>query len=85
LQNESLRTMPGMIFNLPKPDRASAPMLVLGGGEDNTFTQREVHATARAYGSEAEIFPGMGHDMMLEPGWRTVAEYIDIWLVDQGL
>jgi hypothetical protein len=44
-----------------------------------------VHATARAYGSEAEIFPGMGHDIMLEPGWRTVAEYIDIWLVDQGL
>jgi len=85
LQNESRRTMLGMIFNLPKTDRVSAPMLVLGGGEDNAFTQQEVHATARAYGSEAEIFPSMGHDIMLEPGWRTVAEYIDTWLVDQGL
>ncbi|MDT5389155.1 MAG: hypothetical protein QOE04_2796 [Mycobacterium sp.] len=85
LQNESRRTMPGMIFNLPKTDRVSAPVLVLGAEDDTCFTQREVHATARAYRTEAKIFGGMGHDMMLEPGWQAVAEYIDTWLVDQGL
>jgi pimeloyl-ACP methyl ester carboxylesterase len=85
LQNESRRATPDMLFQLPKPDRVSAPMLVLGAEDDNCFTPREVHATARAYRTEARIFGGMGHDMMLEPGWETVAKYIDEWLVDRGL
>ncbi len=37
-------------------------------------TKVEVRATARAYRTEAEFFPGMGHNMMLEPGWAGVAE-----------
>ena len=37
-------------------------------------------ATARAYRTEAEFFPNMGHDMMLEPGWVAVAERIHTWL-----
>ena len=32
------------------------------------------------YGTEAEIFPNMAHAMMLEPGWRAVAERICGWL-----
>ena len=44
----------------PKPSRVSAPMLVLGGADDGTITNNEVHATARAYRTEAELFPGMG-------------------------
>ncbi|WP_293331740.1 hypothetical protein [Mycobacterium sp.] len=44
-----------------------------------------MHATARAYGVEAKIVPGMGHDMMLEPDWSAVAERIDGWLTSRGL
>jgi len=73
------------LFNLPKPQRITTPLLVLGGECDGCFTQEEVHATARAYGTEAEIFPGMGHDMMLEPNWEAVAQRIDGWLGAQGL
>jgi hypothetical protein len=40
---------------------------------------------ARAYRTEAEFFPDMGHNMMLEPGWQAVAERIDSWLGGQGL
>ena len=40
---------------------------------------------ARAYHTEAEFFPYMGHNMMLEPGWQAVAERIDSWLGAQGL
>lgn len=69
-----------LILNLPKPDRIDVPMLVLGAEDDGCFTQREVHATARAYGTTAEIFPGMGHNMMVEPEWRLVAERIHDWL-----
>jgi alpha-beta hydrolase superfamily lysophospholipase len=44
-----------------------------------------VHSTARAYRTTAEVFPNMGHDMMLEPGWATVAERIHNWLTASGL
>lgn len=66
--------------NLSKPDLVTAPLLVLGAELDNCFTLAEVHATAAAYGTKAEIFPDMGHDMMLEPGWSAVAERIHAWL-----
>jgi pimeloyl-ACP methyl ester carboxylesterase len=75
-----------MVFlNLPKPRRVSTPLLVLGAQCDRTVTPQEVHATARAYHTHAEFFPNMGHDMMLEPGWLTVAQRIDGWLCGQGL
>jgi hypothetical protein len=48
-------------------------------------TNDEVTATGRTYGTEAEFFPGMGHNMMVEPGWQAVAERIDGWLTDRGL
>ena len=36
-------------------------------------------SAATVYGVEPHIFPGMGHNMMLEPGWRSVAERIADW------
>jgi alpha-beta hydrolase superfamily lysophospholipase len=55
-------------------------MLVLGAENDVIFTQREIRATAAAYHTEAEIFPDMAHNMMLEPGWAAVAKRIHAWL-----
>lgn len=72
-------------LNLPNPQLVQTPMLVLGGEDDRSVTPREVHATARAYRTEAVIFPKMGHDMMIEPGWADVAEGIDTWLSSQHL
>lgn len=65
---------------LPQPDLAKTPLLVLGAEDDVCFTVREVRATAAAYGTQAEFFPKMSHDMMLDPGWRAVAERIHAWL-----
>ena len=82
MQNVSKTSRPegaalDMVFlNLPKPDRVSTPLLVLGAECDRSVTPQEVHATARAYRTQAEIFPNMGHDMMLEPGWIAVAQRI---------
>jgi alpha-beta hydrolase superfamily lysophospholipase len=65
---------------LPRPHHVSAPLLVLGAECDGVFTTEEVHATGTAYRTEAELFPDMGHDMMLEPGWNAVAQRIHTWL-----
>lgn len=66
----------------PKPRRVKTHLLVLGAELDGIFTRDEVHDTARAYGTVAEIFPGIGHNMMVEPGWREVAQRIAAWLTD---
>jgi pimeloyl-ACP methyl ester carboxylesterase len=63
-----------------KTKRVNTPMLVLGAADDGMVTNAEVRATARAYRTEPELFPGMGHNMMQEPGWTCVAERIDAWL-----
>jgi hypothetical protein len=31
------------------------------------------------------VFPDMGHNMMLEPGWASVAERIHSWMTSQGI
>ena len=86
LQNESLRSAFDALFlNLPKPKRVCAPMLVLGGELDRCIAMKEIHATARAYQTEAEIFPGVAHNMMLEPEWAVVAHRIHAWLSARGL
>jgi pimeloyl-ACP methyl ester carboxylesterase len=68
------------LLSLPRPKRVTTPLLVLGADDDGAHTRKEVLATARAYHTEAEFFPSMGHDMMLEPGWAAVAERIHTWL-----
>lgn len=86
LTEESQRmTLDAVVLKLPKPARVKTPLLVLGAAEDGMITCDEVDATARAYGTDADIFPGMGHDMMLEPGWERVAERIHTWLGQRGL
>lgn len=59
--------------------------LVLGAGADTLISPTEVEATARAYQTEAERFPGMGHAMMLDVGWQEVADRILAWLAERGL
>lgn len=74
-----------LALDLVKTRRVNrVPMLVLGAQHDKIVSQRQIHRTASVYGVEAEIFPGMGHDMMLELGWRTVSTRIDGWLTAQG-
>lgn len=81
-QQESRRVMyiDLMFWNLPKPDKVSTTMLVLGAEKDGTFSPQEVRETARAYHTVPEFFPDMGHDMMLEAGWADVAGRIYVWL-----
>jgi pimeloyl-ACP methyl ester carboxylesterase len=86
LQEDSWRIgIDCLLLRLPRPKRVKTPLLVLGAEDDAAHTRDEICTTARAYGTEAEFFPNMGHNMMLEPGWPAVAERIDNWLTAQGL
>jgi hypothetical protein len=86
LQDESYRAYLDMMgLSLPRPERVKTPILVMGAADDRLISQSEVQATARAYQTQAEVFPDMAHDMMLEAGWRVVADRILGWLNEQGL
>ena len=86
LTEESARIgIDGVLLGLARPKSVTTPMLVLGARDDGAVTPREVHATARKYQTQAEFFPDMGHNMMLEPGWTAVAERIHAWLGSHGL
>ena len=87
VQDESYRAFLDMLFlNLVNTKHVNrVPMLVLGAEHDTIVSQREIRRTAAVYGADAEIFPDMGHDMMLESGWQPVAERIAGWLSVQGL
>jgi pimeloyl-ACP methyl ester carboxylesterase len=55
-------------------------MLVLGASEDRLIPQDAVHRCAMWHGTSAEFLPGLGHLMMLEPGWPAVAARLLDWL-----
>lgn len=86
IQSESYRLIhDSMWLNLPRPKQVKTPLLVLGAANDRVFAVSEQQATARAYNTQAEIFPDMAHDMMLEPGWLAVADRIIAWLTARNL
>lgn len=86
VQDDSFRAFLDMLLlDLPRPRKVlPTPMLVLGA-DDFIVRATQVEGTARAYGLEATIFPGMGHAMMLDEGWQAVAERMLGWFDQHGL
>jgi pimeloyl-ACP methyl ester carboxylesterase len=84
LQDESYLALIDTMVVLARPRRVEVPVLVLGAERDAIFTMHEVHRTARAYQTVAEIFPELGHDMMLDEGWHNVADRIDLWVRERS-
>jgi pimeloyl-ACP methyl ester carboxylesterase len=68
---------------LPRRPRAFAgPVLVIGGGDDRLISHAEVMATATHYRTRPHLFRGMGHDLMLDAGWRAPLQRVLDWAAD---
>lgn len=63
----------------PRPV-GDAPVLVLGSPDDRVVPRRSLERVARHYGSAPLLFPGMGHDLMLDARWREPIDAIVDWL-----
>lgn len=82
---ESLRVGLELLLPVfPRPVRPAEnpgmPVLVLGAEHDFFVSPTMVEATARVFGTKAQIIPGMAHAMMLEPRWKDAADRILLWL-----
>lgn len=86
-QPESHRAIWDMtLLNLPHASRVTrTPLLVMGAELDQLIPRSAVDMTARTYGVKAELFPAMGHGLMLEQDWQKPAERILAWLAERGL
>lgn len=81
-QPESHRALWDMsLFCLPQTALVRrTPLLVQGAELDHLIAASLVEMTARTYGVEAQIFPGMGHGLMLEHDWEKPAQSLLDWL-----
>jgi pimeloyl-ACP methyl ester carboxylesterase len=64
----------------PEPPVGDAPVLVLGSPDDRIVPRRSLEKTARRYGGAPLLFPGMGHDLMLDARWQEPLDAILDWL-----
>jgi len=77
IQDESyLGFLDMLLFRFASPQKVQTPVIVMGAEADRIFASAEIEKTARAAGGKATMFGGMAHDMMLEDGWKKVAEQI---------
>lgn len=82
LQEESRRVLLDIGGWIPFPvlPPRDTPVMVMGAEEDLLFPRAEVIATAMALGTQPVFMPGMGHAMMLEQDWQSVAERVESWV-----
>lgn len=64
-------------------DAVACPVLCLTGSEDRINPPSTVARIAARYGARHDVFDGMGHWLIGEPGWETLAEHALAWLKAQ--
>ena len=68
--------------NPAKVIKSQTPILALAGEKDAIFTVAEEQKMAAQYGVPLKVFKRQGHNLMVEPLWREVAETVDDWLTN---
>ncbi|WP_213450706.1 alpha/beta hydrolase [Rhizomonospora bruguierae] len=67
----------------PEPAVGDPPVLVAGSPDDRVVPAKALTEAARRYGGAPLLFPGMGHELMLDARWREPIDAILDWL-DKG-
>ncbi|WP_249997772.1 alpha/beta fold hydrolase [Actinoplanes sp. M2I2] len=64
---------------VPRP-AGDPPVLVAGSPDDRVVPRASLDRTATRYGGAPLLFPGMGHDLMLDVTWSEPIEAVLDWL-----
>ena len=81
------KTSPAAV-DTSKSDRG--PLLFIAGGKDHTVPQVVAEAAYHLYSKSAavtdlRVFPDRGHSLVLDSGWRGVADATLAWLKSHSL
>lgn len=81
LGGASTRAQWQLLFgSAPEPPVGDPPVLVVGSPDDRVVPRSALTRASRRYGRAPLLFPGMGHDMMLDARWREPIDAILDWL-----
>jgi pimeloyl-ACP methyl ester carboxylesterase len=69
-----------LVPRAPEQPVGDAPVLVVGSPVDRIVPRRALERAARHYGGAPLLFPGMGHDLMLDARWQEPIDAILDWL-----
>jgi pimeloyl-ACP methyl ester carboxylesterase len=64
----------------PEAPVGDPPVLVVGSPDDKMVPDKALEAVARRYSGAPLLFPGMGHDLMLDARWQEPIDAILDWL-----
>ena len=59
------------------------PVLIAGSPDDRVVPRSSLDRTATRYGGAPLLFPGMGHDLMLDASWVEPLDAILDWLTKE--
>jgi pimeloyl-ACP methyl ester carboxylesterase len=83
LVGETTMLAASLMFPFAKVNPSKSPMLVISGEDDAVFTVEEENVTAEKYGAKNIIIKGQAHNLMMESGWKQVADVIDNWITTE--
>ncbi|MCT9932366.1 alpha/beta hydrolase [Planotetraspora sp. A-T 1434] len=71
-------------------NQARGPLLLITGGRDHTVPEAVTLATLKQYRHSAAVtdfheFPDRAHSLIIDGGWREVADFTLAWLARQSL
>ncbi len=70
-------------------NKTRGPLLITGGEKDNQAPPILGEASLKKYNtsviSEFKLFEGRGHSLIVDNGWKEIAEYSQTWLKKNGL
>ncbi|MDP9791881.1 pimeloyl-ACP methyl ester carboxylesterase [Catenuloplanes nepalensis] len=64
----------------PEPPVGTPPVLVIGSQHDRIVSPAALNRAAARFGGAPLLFPGMGHDLMLDTRWREPIDAMLDWL-----
>jgi pimeloyl-ACP methyl ester carboxylesterase len=69
-----------LVHRSPEPPVGDPPVLVVGSPDDRVVPPAALQRAAARYGGAPLLFPGMGHDLMLDARWQEPIDAILDWL-----
>ncbi|MGC9667276.1 alpha/beta hydrolase [Planosporangium sp. 12N6] len=68
------------LHSAPEAPVGDPPVLVVGSPDDRLVGRAALTTVAQRYGGAPLLFPGMGHDLMLDARWKEPIDAILDWL-----
>ena len=85
----AMATVAGSETKVNTANSTRGPLLITGGEKDNIAPPILGKASLKKYNSsvltEFKLFEGRGHSLIVDKGWREIAEYVLAWLNKNGL